>query len=80
MWKRVLLTAIAAAMALVAQPAPPRVTVPFVGGPASGHEGLHEPPNGEPVALPIPARIAAQLAWYKSVMPRGVLAPRHLRP
>lgn len=50
--------------------------VPFVGCKGDGQAGPVDAAQGLPVRLPIPAEIAAQLAFYSSGQGLGVLAPR----
>jgi hypothetical protein len=52
------------------------VTVPFVGCPSDGQQGVIAPPRGKPVAVNLAPGVAAQLAFYKSRYDDGVLAPR----
>jgi len=54
----------------------PLATIPFVGCPADGQAGPLAPPKGAPRHLPIPANVAAQLAYYQANQGRGVLGPR----
>lgn len=51
-------------------------TVPFVGCPADGQAGPVATPKGSAVRVAVPARAAAQLAYYKGGRGTGVLAPR----
>lgn len=50
--------------------------VPFVGCKSDGQTGPQKAPNGKPVLLPLPAKFAERLAYYKSEQSAGVLAPR----
>ena len=50
--------------------------VPFVGCPADGQAGPVAAPKGEPVRVSLPARVAAELSYYKGGRGTGVLAPR----
>ena len=54
-------------------------TVPFVGCPADGQAGPVAAPTGGPVRVLLPARVAAELAYYKGGQGSGVLAPRGWR-
>ena len=54
----------------------PRATVPFVGCPSDGQIGPQEAPKGDPKTVQFSAAIARQLAYYKSAVGDGVLAPR----
>ena len=49
--------------------------VPFVGCPTDGQAGPVAAPKGGPVRVSLPARVAAELAYYSSGG-KGVLAPR----
>lgn len=51
-------------------------TVPFVGCPTDGQAGPVAAPTGGPVRVSLPARVAAELAYYKGGQGTGVLAPR----
>ena len=51
-------------------------TVPFVGCPADGQAGPMSAPTGGRVRVSLPARVAAELAYYKGGRGTGVLAPR----
>ena len=52
------------------------LTVPFVGCPSDGQAGPVATPTGGPVRVSLPARVAAELAYYKGGQGTGVLAPR----
>jgi hypothetical protein len=52
------------------------VTVPFVGCASDGQAGPQAAPNGQSLAVAIPAAIAQRLAYYKPEYGSGVLAPR----
>jgi len=54
----------------------PLATIPFVGCPADGQLGPLAPPKGPSKHLAIPAKVAAQLAYYKAEEGPGVLGPR----
>ena len=49
--------------------------VPFVGCKSDGQSGPEDAPGGQPVLLPVPAKAAERLAYYKSEQGIGVLAP-----
>lgn len=53
--------------------------VPFVGCPSDGQAGPVAAPTGGPVRVLVPARVAAELAYYKGGKGTGVLAPRGWR-
>lgn len=56
-------------------PGPAPVTVPVVGCPSDGQLGPMEAPSGNPIAVPISAEAAQQLAYYESAYGH-VSAPR----
>ena len=53
-----------------------QTAVPFVGCSSDGQAGSVDAPKGSAVVLAISAREAEQLAYYKSAMTTGALAPR----
>jgi hypothetical protein len=70
----VLILALCAQRSLLAQST--LVSVPFVGCRTDTQTEPLEPPMGGPVPVPIDAKAALQLAYYKSATGLGVLGPR----
>lgn len=50
--------------------------VPFVGCKSDGQLGPEDAPNGKPMRLSLPVKVAERIAYYKAEQGIGVLAPR----
>lgn len=54
----------------------PGANIPFVGCVSDGQVGSVAPPNGSALNVPVPAEMAAKLAYYKTAQGLAAIAPR----